>query len=319
MAKLLITGAAGFIGFHLAQSMKKDGWEVCGIDNFNSYLYEPELKYDRAKMLKYNEGIEVIKCDIQDADALKRIVKEEKPDAVMHLAAHAGVRHSLDNTREYIDNNVYGTQNLIEACEEAGVDNLVYASTSCVMAGNELPWKEDDPTSHQLNPYGYTKMTNECQMMVCNVKNTIGLRFFTVYGPWGRPDMALFLFTEGVVRNTPIDVYNYGDMKRDFTYVDDIVDGIKVVINRAMEGNGVKEIYNIGRGEQVQLMDFITEIETNFDRKVEKNFMALHPADTKETWSNTDKLQALGWKPRTSIKEGVANFTEWYKSYYGVN
>jgi len=318
MAKVLITGGAGFIGFHLAQSMQDDGWDVACLDDFNGFYYDPNMKADRSEILA-ERGIKTWAVDIKEKSKLVNALDAEKPDVVMHLAAHAGVRHSLDYSRQYIDNNIYGTQNLIEACEIVGVDNVVYASTSCVMAGNQLPWKEDDPTRHQLNPYGYTKMTNECQMMVSKINNTIGLRFFTVYGPWGRPDMALFKFTKGILDGSKIDVFNYGDMKRDFTYVDDIVAGIKVLIQRTMDSDGLKEIYNIGRGEQVQLMDFITEIEKNFGRKAEKNLLPKHPADTQETWSDTTKLQSLGWKPTTSIPEGIEKFAEWYKSYYGVN
>jgi len=318
MAKVLITGGAGFIGFHLAQSMQDDGWDVACLDDFNGFYYDPNMKADRSEILA-ERGIKTWAVDIKEKSKLVNALDAEKPDVVMHLAAHAGVRHSLDYSRQYIDNNIYGTQNLIEACEIVGVDNVVYASTSCVMAGNQLPWKEDDPTRHQLNPYGYTKMTNECQMMVSKINNTIGLRFFTVYGPWGRPDMALFKFTKGILDGSKIDVFNYGDMKRDFTYVDDIVAGIKVLIQRTMDSDGLKEIYNIGRGEQVQLMDFITEIEKNFGRKAEKNLLPKHPADTQETWSDTTKLRSLGWKPTTSISEGIEKFAEWYKSYYGVN
>lgn len=318
MAKVLITGGAGFIGFHLAQSLQDDGWDVTCLDDFNGFYYDPNMKADRSEILK-ERGIKTWAADIKEKSKLVNILDAEKPDVIMHLAAHAGVRHSLDNARHYIDNNIYGTQNLIEACEIVGIDNVVYASTSCVMAGNSLPWKEDDPTGHQLNPYGYTKMTNECQMMVSKIKNTIGLRFFTVYGPWGRPDMALFKFTKGILDGTEIDVFNYGDMKRDFTYVDDIVAGIKVVINRAHNGDGINEIYNIGRGEQVQLMDFIKEIEKNFGREAVMKMLPKHPADTQETWSDTTKLQALGWKPTTSISEGVEKFAEWYRNYYKVN
>ena len=318
MAKVLITGGAGFIGFHLAQSMQDDGWEVACLDDFNGFYYDPNMKADRSEILA-ERGIKTWAVDIKEKSKLVNTLDAEKPDVIMHLAAHAGVRHSLDHSRQYIDNNIYGTQNLIEACEIVGVDNVVYASTSCVMAGNQLPWKEDDPTRHQLNPYGYTKMTNECQMMVSKINNTIGLRFFTVYGPWGRPDMALFKFTKGILDGTEIDVFNYGDMKRDFTYVDDIVAGIKVLIQRTMDSDGLKEIYNIGRGEQVQLMDFIKEIEKNFGREAVMMMLPKHPADTQETWSDTTKLQALGWKPTTSIPEGVEKFAEWYRNYYKVN
>jgi UDP-glucuronate 4-epimerase len=318
MSKIMITGGAGFIAFHLATSLKSKGHEVFGFDNYNNY-YDPSLKLARVEELK-KIGVPVYTADLRSKTQLDELVKKEKPDVVMHLAAYAGVRHSMDHPREYIDNNIIGTQNLIEVCEEHGVSKLVYASTSCVMAGNALPWKEDEPTSHQLNPYGYSKRTNECQFKVAKIDNVIGLRFFTVYGPWGRPDMALFTFTKNILDSKPIDVFNFGDMKRDFTYVDDIVQGIEIVINRVLTvDKPINEIYNIGYGQQVNLMDFIHEIEKNFGRTAEKNFLPKHPADTQETWSDTSKLQQLGYKSTTPISLGVEKFSNWYKNYYKVN
>ena len=315
MAKIVVTGAAGFIGYHLSKSLAEDGHSVIGFDNFNDFYYDSELKYRRKELLDQTPGVIVRAIDLKNYGQMDDLFKEHTPDTVIHLAAHAGVRHSLEHPREYIDNNIIGTQNLIELCKKARIEHVIYASTSCTMAGNSLPWKEGEPTNHQLNPYGYTKNTNECQFMTSGIPKTTGLRFFTVYGPWGRPDMALFKFTEGIVRGTPIEVFNYGDMKRDFTYVDDIVEGIKTVTKSSWDSREViTEIYNIGRGAQVQLMDFITEIEKNFD----KEMLPKHPADTQETWSDTTKLQSLGWKPTTSIPEGVAKFAEWYKEYYNV-
>jgi len=316
--KILVTGAAGFIGFHLTHALVNAGHEVVGIDNFSPY-YDVRLKKHRAHILD-QLGAPVTMADLRKKDSFNWFIEAHKPDAVVHLAASVGVRHSYNNTLEYIENNIVGTQNLIEVCESLGVNTVVYASTSCVMAGNPLPWKEDEPTGHQLNAYGYTKRSNECQFMTSKLDRTIGLRFFTVYGPYGRPDMALFQFAESAIQDRPIDVFNYGDMKRDFTYVDDIVAGIKIIIDRAMTTDDPKhEIFNIGRGQQVNLMDFIAEIEKNFGRELKKNMLPRHPADTLETWSDTTKLQALGWKPSVSIPEGVAKFAEWYKSYYGVN
>ena len=187
------------------------------------------------------------------------------------------------------------------------------------MAGNKLPWKEDDKCGYQLNPYGYTKMTNESQMMASKIPITVGLRFFTVYGPWGRPDMALFDFTKKIINGESIELFNYGRMVRDFTYVDDIVDGIKIVIENSTRCNKLKEVYNIGRGERVQLMDFVTHIEKNLGRIADKKLVEKHPADTEETWSDTNKLQQLGYNPKISIAEGVEKFVKWYKSYYKVN
>jgi UDP-glucuronate 4-epimerase len=318
MARILITGAAGFIGFHVSSALNADGHIVIGLDNFNNY-YDSNLKRSRAKILN-SKNILVMEADLRDRAQIDNALWGFPFDLVIHLAASVGVRHSYNNASEYIENNIVGTQNLINYCKNNKINRIVYASTSCVMAGNSLPWKEDEPTGHQLNPYGYTKRTNECQFITSDLTKTIGLRFFTVYGPYGRPDMALFQFARAAVNNESIDVYNYGDMKRDFTYVDDIVNGIKVIIKRSLVGgNPQHEIYNIGRGQQVNLLDFISEIEKNFGCTIKKNLVPRHPADTLETWSDTTKLQALGWKPTTSITEGIAKFTEWYKHYYGVN
>jgi len=318
MSRIFITGIAGFIGFHLAQKLREAGHEVTGLDNFNDY-YDVKLKHDRHNILN-KKNIHVYYGDLLNKNFIKSILSVEKPELVIHLAAYAGVRHSYDHAMDYIQNNIVGTQNLIEVLEELNINKAIYASTSCVMAGNSLPWREDEPTGHQLNPYGYTKRTNECQFKTSKIKQNIGLRFFTVYGPYGRPDMALFQFAEAAVNGKTIDVYNYGDMKRDFTYVDDIVNGIEILMKHILNtDNKQAEIYNIGRGQQVQLMDFISEIEKNMGREIQKNLVPRHPADTLETWSDTTKLQTLGWKPSVSIGTGVSRFCEWYKNYYGIN
>ena len=314
MKKVLITGIAGFIGYHLANKLKKEKYNVVGVDDFNGFVYDSELKHDRFQELK---GIRVYRLDITNIEKLKTRIEIEKPDIVVHLAAHAGVRSSLENPREYIDNNIIGTQNLIEACEENNVAKVIYASTSCVMEGNQLPWQEDEPTYRPLNGYGYSKLMNECQFGTSNISKTVGLRFFTVYGPWGRPDMAIFKFTNGIVNEEPIDVYNHGNMIRDFTYIDDIIQGIQIVIEKNLEKS--HEIFNIGYGSQVQLMDFIREIEKNLGRKAKLNMLPRHPADAIATWSDTSKLQALGYKSTTPVEVGVARFVKWYKNYYGVN
>ena len=318
MAKIAITGGAGFIGFHLAQKLHSEGHTVCGFDNFNNY-YDPGLKLSRSEILRKDFGITIDKIDLTQSRGLSIWINDNKPDVVMHLAAMAGVRHSMDDPSAYVDNNIVGTHNLIEACTLHGVDKVVYASTSCVMAGNPLPWNEDEKLGYQKNPYGYSKATNEAQFIASKIPETIGLRFFTVYGPWGRPDMALFDFTNNIVQGNPIKLFNYGDMVRDFTYVDDIVQGINIVINRITGNKEINEIYNIGYGEQVQLIDFVNHIEKNLDRRATKDLVAMHPADTHQTWSDTTKLQALGYKPTTNIAEGVAKFIEWYKEYYNVN
>ena len=240
---------------------------------------------------------------------------ESVPDLVIHLAASAGIRHSLANPLESIRNNIIGTQKLINHCELLGVKNVIYASTSAVMNGNTLPWNEHDPIGVQVSPYGYTKQCNESQFAVSKINNTVGLRFFTVYGPWGRPDMALFDFTDKIVKGKPITIFNNGDMKRDFTYITDIVRGIWIVSQNMTE----RDIYCIGNGKQVELMDFVTEIERNIGNgKAEYDFQPMHPADAKETWSDTSKLEKLGYRSDTDVPEGVASFVNWYKNYYHV-
>ena len=317
MAKILITGGAGFIAYHLAQKLQAEGHRVCGFDNYNDY-YDVDLKYARARSLA-TRGIEVIKGDLVNLVDVDFAVTTFAPEIVIHLGAYAGVRHSLDHPKLYIDNNINGTHNLIEVCEKRGVNKIIYASTSCVMAGNELPWNESDKCGYQLNAYGYSKATNEAQFMASKVPVAIGLSFFTVYGPWGRPDMALFTFTKSIIDGTPIKLFNYGDMIRDFTYVDDIVQGVNIVINRAINTTqNLKEVYNIGNGEQVQLLDFVSEIEKNVGKEAIRELVEKHPADTQATWSDTTKLQALGYKPTTSVKVGVAKFVEWYKEYYEI-
>ena len=317
--KVMITGIAGFIGMHTAIRFKELGWEVSGFDNFNDIVYDQQIKRDRTANLADHYQITVAEHDLSSDWQMDMVMESTRPDLVIHLAAHAGVRVSMDQPREYIDNNVTGTQNLINACEKAGVKNVIYASTSCTMEGNPLPWGPDENLGKQLSPYGWTKQTNENQFHTSNIPNAVCLRFFTVYGPWGRPDMALYSFTNNIVNDKPITVYNNGDMKRDFTYVDDIVQGINIVIDRVINEDNINEVYNIGYGEQVQLVDFVYHIEMNLGRTATRELVPMHPADTHQTWSDTTKLQALGYKPTTNIKEGVAKFIEWYKEYYNVN
>ena len=310
--KVLITGIAGFIGYHTALKFKQLGHDVVGIDNFNSVVYSSAIKFDRANRLLQN-GVLVHKADLlhDTSTVLDAVFSAEKPDIVIHLAAHAGVRTSMDNAVEYVQNNIIGTQNLINSCERAKIDNMIYASTSCVMEGNPLPWSPNEKLGKQLSPYGYSKQTNENQFNISSIKNAVGLRFFTVYGPWGRPDMALYTFAQKISSDQPIDVYNNGDMKRDFTYVDDIVQGIEIVSRNMTE----RDIYCIGYGKQVQLMEFIHHIETNLGKTATKVYKPRHPADALETWSDTSKLEQLGYKPTTPISIGVANFIEWFKNY----
>ena len=311
MRKYLVTGAAGFIGSQICNRLKQQGHWVVGMDNYNDHLYSPNLKVDRVAHF----GIDVLNVDLRNEEEMDNLIEGVKPTDIIHLAAHAGVRDSFGKEKQYHANNIDGTQNLIDACKKHAPNaRIVYASTSCVFAGSELPWTEGKETGKQLNPYGWSKWTNECQMQSSGL-HTIGLRFFTVYGPWGRPDMALFYFTKKILAGEEITVYNYGDMKRDFTYVDDILDGIECVLDSEAEAG---EIFNIGRGQPVQLMDFIKEIEKNTGKEAIMNLAPKHPADTQETWSNTSKLEALGYHPTTNVEEGILKFYEWYKSYNGV-
>tara|TARA_B100000683_G_scaffold220808_1_gene217811 strand:- start:4530 stop:5486 length:957 start_codon:yes stop_codon:yes gene_type:complete len=318
MATIGITGMGGFIGFHLAKKLHDEGHEVCGFDSYNDY-YDPILKANRSENLRANCGIETQNVDLKDRKELDLWMKKRYPDVIIHLAAYAGVRNSMDCPDDYIQNNVVGTHNLIESCKKYDIDKVVFASTSCVMAGNELPWKEDEKVGYPLNPYGYTKLCNESQFIASAIPTTIGLRFFTVYGEWGRPDMALFDFTNKIIKNEPIDLFNNGDMIRDFTYVGDIVNGVNIVTDLALKSETVKDVYNIGNGRQVPLMEFVENIEFQLQRKAQKNFVPKHPADTQATWSDTTKLQALGYKAETPIEEGVEKFITWYKGYYNVN
>ena len=309
MEKYLVTGAAGFIGSQLLNRLKTRSAIARGIDNYNDHLYSPQLKSDRA----HHFDIDVRNIDLRNERELEKVIVAYRPTTIIHLAAHAGVRDSFGKEKQYHSNNIDATQNLIDLCKKH-IPNvrIIYASTSCVFAGSELPWTEGKETGKQLNPYGWTKWVNECQFQSSGLHN-IGLRFFTVYGPWGRPDMALFDFTKKILVEEEITVYNYGNMKRDFTYVEDILDGIECVIDNEVESG---EIFNIGRGQPVQLMDFIEEIEKNTGKKAIKNLVPKHPADTLETWSNTSKLESLGYCPDTDISVGIKNFYEWYMEYH---
>lgn len=308
--KILITGIAGFIGFHTALRLTELGHEVSGFDNLNEY-YDPNLKLDRVDILKEN-GIKFRTGDLTNPPEMMDIVEQYSPDMVIHLAAMAGVRYSMDHADEYLKVNALGTLNLIRALEHHNVPNVIYASTSCVMHGNPLPWGEPEYLYPQINPYGYTKYITESQFHISNIPNAVGLRFFTVYGPYGRPDMALFDFTKNILAGKPITLFNYGDMKRDFTYIDDIVHGIECVINNMTP----RDMYSIGRGDVVELQRFVDAIQNSLGVDAIIEYGPQHPADAKETASDTRKLQALGYSPKTSIEEGVDNFVKWYVSHY---
>ena len=308
--KVLITGIAGFIGFHTALRLHELGHEVSGFDNTNGY-YDPALKYDRVEILR-ERGIRFRTGDLENAPEMDDIVGYYKPDMVIHLAAMAGVRYSMDHADEYIKVNALGTLNLINAMEKHGTENAIYASTSCVMHGNPLPWGEPDYLYPQINPYGYTKAITESQFHISKIPNAVGLRFFTVYGPWGRPDMALFDFTKNILEGNPITLFNYGDMKRDFTYIDDIVQGIECVVNNMTP----RDMYSIGRGELVELQRFVDAIQKSLGVDAVIEYGPKHPADAQVTLSDTTKLQKLGYNPQTSIEEGVDNFVKWYMEHY---
>lgn len=314
--KIFITGIAGMIGMHAAKQLKFNGHEVTGIDNFNQY-YDVTLKRDRASILEKGWGIKSTYAELRDNATWNHML--EGIDCVLHLAAYANPRHSMEFPQHYIDTNITGTQRLIEECEKHEIENVVYASSSCVMHGQELPWNEHDLPHHQNNPYGWSKRANECQFMHSKIPNTTGLRFFTVYGPYGRPDMALFKFTNHIVQGKPIELYNEGNMVRDFTYVDDIVNGIELVIKNTVNSKPIDEIYNIGCGQKVNLFDFVEHIENNLDRKAIRKLVPAHPADTPATWADTSKIEKLGYKSITPIDKGVESFIQWYKTYYGVN
>jgi len=311
--RIVVTGGAGFIGSHLMLDLYADGLDVIGLDNFNDY-YDPALKHSRVN--EFNLAVENV--DMKDFDALDKFFNEYQPEVVVHLGARAGVRDSFGKEVLYHQDNIDATQNLIEVCKMYHVGKVIYASTSSVYGGTPMGpngWEEKDLEGKQLNAYAYTKYVNEIQWGISGLNN-VGLRFFTVYGPWGRPDMALFNFTYDIIHGNPIYAFNYGKMKRDFTYIADIIQGIKIAMLSDIESG---EIFNIGRGKQVDLMDFIHIIGKEVGREPIINLAPRHPADTLETWSNTDKLEALGYKPTTNIEVGVQAFVDWYKHFYKVN
>ena len=332
--KILVTGAAGFIGFHLSKQLCESNWEVVGLDNLNSY-YDVSLKNNRLKLLLPNNSFKFHKLDLVDRDSIKKLFEEEKFDYVVNLAAQAGVRYSLENPHSYVDSNLSGFLNILEGCRHNAVKHLIYASSSSVYGANtKMPFSVHDNVDHPVSLYAATKKANE--LMAHTYSNlykipTTGLRFFTVYGPWGRPDMALFIFTKKITEGKPIDVYNNGKMKRDFTYVDDIVDGIVKLIpeipvpNPNWDGNNPDnassfapyKLYNIGNNQPVELLRFIEVIEEKLGKKAIINFMPIQPGDVPATFADVDDLiEAVGFKPSTRIEEGIAKFVEWFRDYY---
>ena len=329
MPRICITGGAGFIGYHAGIALKKSGYDVIGFDNFNDY-YDPKLKWDRLTELNKHD-IPVFDFDLKEKHNVEKFMRDRQPDIILHLGAYAGVRHSLDDPDKYIQNNIIGTHNLIDACQKYNINKIIYASTSCVMAGNKLPWKEDDKCGYQLNPYGYTKMTNESQMMASKIPVTVGLRFFTVYGPWGRPDMALYIFTKKILAGETIDVFGFGKMRRDFTYIDDIVEGVFSLLDQKPSGasnwsgknpnpsnsSAPWEIFNIGNNKPTELEYFISLIEKNLNKKAIKNYLEMQPGDVEETAADISKLnQITGFVPSTSIEDGIPKFISWYRTFH---
>ncbi|CCO23013.1 NAD-dependent epimerase [Maridesulfovibrio hydrothermalis] len=334
--KVLVTGAAGFIGFHLSKRLLAEGHEVVGLDILNDY-YDVNVKKNRLKQIEDHEKFTFAYMDMADREAMPKLFAEHKFTHVVNLAAQAGVRYSLENPQAYIDSNVVGYMNILEGCRHNGVEHLVYASSSSVYGLNtSMPFSIHDNVDHPISMYAATKKSNELMAHsyshLFNIPTT-GLRFFTVYGPWGRPDMALFLFTKAIVDGKPINVFNHGKMLRDFTYIDDIVEGVVRVMKNPAKPNpdwsgdapdpGTSpapfRIYNIGNNQPTELMRYIEVLEECLGKKAEKNMMPLQAGDVPLTYANVDDLvRDVDFKPCTTIEEGIVKFVDWYKEYYKV-
>ncbi len=332
--KILVTGAAGFIGFHTAKQLLERGDTVVGLDNFNDY-YDVDLKNSRAAILNDYPNFKMVRLDLNDRDGIEKLFNDEGLEKVIHLAAQAGVRYSIENPHAYIDSNIVGTLHILEGCRHNDVQHLVYASSSSVYGANTaMPFSVHQNVDHPLALYGATKKANElmahCYSNLYGLPTT-GLRFFTVYGPFGRPDMALFMFTRNIIEGKPIDVFNYGDHKRDFTYIDDIVEGVIRTMDHTAEANpdwdsgnpdpGTSKapyrLYNIGNQQPIELMHYIEVIEECVGKKAEKNLLPLQPGDVPDTFADAqDLVQDVGYKPDTPIEVGVKKFVDWYLDYY---
>ena len=333
---ILITGAAGFIGFHLARRLLDAGHGVVGMDNLNDY-YDPTLKEKRLVILDEYPRFEFVKMDLVSTAGMGTLFSNYGFGVVVHLAAQAGVRYSIENPRAYIDSNIVGHLNVLEGCRHEVVGHLVYASSRSVYGANtSMPFSVHDNVDHPVSLYAATKKADE--LMAHTYSHlyslpTTGLRFFTVYGPWGRPDMALFKFTKNILAGEPIDVFNYGNHRRDFTYIDDIIEGVVRVMANPPEGNAdwsgdnpdpassraPWKVYNIGNNQPVELMRYIEVIEDCLGKKAEKNMLPLQPGDVPDTYADVDALvEDIGYKPDTSIEEGVRKFVDWYREFYGV-
>ncbi len=333
---LLVTGAAGFIGYHVSRRLLERGERVVGLDNLNEY-YDPKLKEARLAQLRRFHAFTFAHADLADTDSMQELFAQSPPRRVIHLAAQAGVRYSLVNPYAYIDSNIVGFQNILEGCRHNKVEHLVFASSSSVYGANtRQPFSEHDGVDHPLSLYGATKIANE--LMAHSYAHlyrlpVTGLRFFTVYGPWGRPDMALFKFTRGILAGEPIPVYNEGRMIRDFTYIDDIVEGVVRILDviptpnaewtsdkpDPATSNAPYRIYNIGNNRPVELLHFISVLERALGKKAQLDLLPMQPGDVPSTMADVSDLErATGFRPQTAIEEGVARFVEWYREYYRV-
>ncbi len=336
MIQVLVTGVAGFIGFHVAKRFLNEGCQVVGIDNLNNY-YDVKLKKARLEQLQITDRFSFIKIDLKDRKGIEDVITANEYDYIIHLAAQAGVRYSIENPYSYVDSNLVGFLNILEGCRKIRIKNLVFASSSSVYGANtRKPLSVHHNVDHPLSLYAATKKANE--LMAHSYSSlfkipTVGLRFFTVYGPWGRPDMALFKFAKRIIEGKPIDVYNYGNMKRDFTYIDDIVEGIFRITYNIPKSNpswdsynpdpgtsfAPYKIYNIGNNKPVDLITFISIIEEEIGKKAEINYLPLQPGDVIETFSDITELAIdVKFRPNTSIKEGIKKFIKWYRGYYAV-
>jgi UDP-glucuronate 4-epimerase len=336
--KILVAGAAGFIGFHTCLKLVNQGHEVYGIDNINDY-YDPKLKFDRLNELGFNEvesklfknevqsakfnSLRFSRIDLVDHESIDNLFKQEQFEVVCNLAAQAGVRYSIENPKAYIDSNISGFLNILECCRHNEIKHLLYASSSSVYGANKkVPFFEKDSVDHPISLYAATKKSNELMAHtyshLYNIPTT-GLRFFTVYGPWGRPDMAPMLFADAISNNSSIDVFNHGDMSRDFTYIDDIVSGIELLLDnppRIIGEDPLYRIFNIGNGNPQSLENFINAIELNLSRVAEKKYLPMQPGDVPKTWADISKIKELGYQSKTTIKDGVSKFILWFQRYY---
>ena len=313
--KILVTGAAGFIGYHLCKSLIEDNYEILGIDNLNDY-YDPNLKLARLKQLKPYKNFKFEKVDIANRESITQSFQSFKPNKVVNLAAQAGVRYSIENPYAYMNSNLVGFLNIIELCRHNNVEGFIYASSSSVYGGNKkIPFSVNDPVNNPISLYAASKKSNE---LIANSYShlyglhTTGLRYFTVYGPWGRPDMAMLIFTRKILAGEPIPVFNYGNMKRDFTYIDDIVTGTRAAINK----NYKCEIFNLGNHRSEKLMDMIALIEKELNKKAIIEYQPMQPGDAQESFADIIKsTEKLKFSPNTTISDGIPNFIDWYKTY----